>query len=194
MKKTDIKKLTFLALMTAIVAVLQFVGAFKLGIFSVCPVLIPIVLGAAICGPLAGAWLGLVFSVVVLLSGDAAAFLAVDVLGTILTVILKGTLAGYVSGVLYKLVSRRSVTAGAITAAVAAPVVNTGVFLLGCLVFFLDTVAKWGESLGFASTGAYMIFGLAGANFLFEFGLNMVLCPVIIRLIGIRARSEKVKW
>ena len=194
MKKTDIKKLTFLALMTAIVAVLQFVGAFKLGIFSVCPVLIPIVLGAAICGPMAGAWLGLVFSVVVLLSGDAAAFLAVDVFGTILTVILKGTLAGLVSGLLYKVISKRSVTAGAITAAIAAPVVNTGVFLLGCLVFFLDTVAAWGEALGFASTGAYMIFGLAGANFLFEFGLNMVLCPVIIRLIGIRARSERVKW
>ena len=45
-----------------------------------------IVVGAALYGPLAGAWFGFVFGLVVLLSGDAAAFLVVSPLGTSLFV------------------------------------------------------------------------------------------------------------
>ena len=46
------------AILTAIVIVLQFLGAFiKLGPFSVSAVLVPIVIGAATCGVGIGAWL-----------------------------------------------------------------------------------------------------------------------------------------
>ncbi len=83
------------ALFTAIVVVLQFLGAFiRFGPFSISLVLVPIVVGAALYGAGAGAWLGFVFGLVVLLSGDAAAFLVVNPLGTILTVLVKGTMAG----------------------------------------------------------------------------------------------------
>ena len=72
------RTLTGLALFTAIVVVLQFLGAFvRFGPFSISLVLIPIVVGAALYGPLAGAWLGVVFGLVVLLSGDAAPFLKI---------------------------------------------------------------------------------------------------------------------
>ena len=64
-------------------------------------------------------------------------------------------------------------------------VVNTGVFMLGCLVFFVDTITAWGEAAGFANVGAYMIFGLTGINFLIELGVNLVLAPVITRLIRV---------
>ena len=95
MKTTSTKKMVLAAILTAIVIVLQFLGAFiKLGPFSVSAVLVPIVIGAATCGVGIGAWLGFVFGVVVLLSGDAALFLAVDVLGTILTVLAKEGLDG----------------------------------------------------------------------------------------------------
>lgn len=88
-----------LGLLTAIVVVLQFVGAtIKFGTFSISLVLMPIVIGAALYGVFAGAWLGLVFGVVVLLSGDAATFMAINPFGTIVTVLLKGILAGAVSG------------------------------------------------------------------------------------------------
>ena len=66
-------------------------------------VLIPIVIGAATCGPKIGAWLGFVFGIFVLISGDAAAFLSVDIFGTIVTVLLKGTLCGLAAGYVYKL-------------------------------------------------------------------------------------------
>ena len=63
--------------------------------------------------------------------------------------------------------------------------VNTGVFLLGCQFFFLETVAQWGAAMGYENVAAYMFLGLAGVNFLIELGVNIVLAPVIIRLIRI---------
>ena len=96
------KKIVGIGLFTAIVLVLQFLGgSIRFGMFSISLVLVPIVVGAAVYGWQAGAWLGFVFGVAVLLSGDAAAFLAVDVFGTILTVLVKGTAAGFANAASY---------------------------------------------------------------------------------------------
>ena len=184
------RTLTGLALFTAIVAVLQLVGSVvRFGPFSISLVLIPIVVGAALYGPWAGAWLGFVFGVAVLLSGDAGAFMVVSPLGTVLTVLLKGSAAGCAAGALYRLAARKNELAAALLAALAAPVVNTGLFLLGCLVFFLPTVTEWSVAMGFENVGTYMILGLVGGNFLFELLFNMILSPVIVRLIKLGRAS-----
>ena len=78
-----------------------------------------------------------------------------------------------------------------IVAAIVAPVVNTGIFLLGCLVFFLPTVTEWGQAMGFESVGKYMILGLVGGNFLFELLFNVILSPVIVRLIRLGKKDNK---
>lgn len=188
-KKT--RRLTGVAIFTALVVVLQLLGSFiKFGPFSVSLTLIPIVVGAALYGPAAGAWLGFVFGVVVLLSGDAAPFLAVSVAGTIFTVLVKGALAGFLAGVVYSLLKKTNIWAAALCAALICPVVNTGVFLLGCKLFFMDTIAAWGAALGFESTTKYMIFGLVGGNFLFEVLFNVILSPVIVRLLRIADKDE----
>ena len=75
-------------------------------------------------------------------------------------------------------------------AAIAAPVVNTGIFLIGCEVFFLDTVREWGRAAGFENVGTFMLTGFVGLNFLFELLVNIVLAPVIVRLVKY-ARKEK---
>ena len=186
------KKLVGIALFTAIVVVLQLIGsAIKFGQFSVSLVLIPIVVGTALYGIGAGAWLGLVFGVTVLISGDAAAFLTVDVFGTIVTVLLKGTLAGLAAGAVYKLIEKKNRYVATIAAAFICPVVNTGVFLLGCLVFFMPTINEWAAGLGFESAGAYMITGLVGLNFVFELVVNLVLGPVIVRLVDLGKKELK---
>ena len=61
------RRLTGLALMTAIVIVLQLVASalVKVGVFAPTLTLAPILIGAAIYGPKAGAYLGGVFGVVV---------------------------------------------------------------------------------------------------------------------------------
>ena len=185
-KRISTRTLTGLALFTAIVVVLQLLGSFiRFGPFSISLVLIPIVVGAALYGAWAGAWLGFVFGVTVLLSGDAAAFLVVNPLGAVPVVLLKGALAGLCAGLVYRLIAKKNETAAVICAAVTAPVVNTGIFLLGCLVFFMPTINEWAAGAGFASAGKFMIFGLVGGNFLFELLFNIVLSPVITRLIKI---------
>lgn len=185
---------TELAVLTAIVIVLQLVGSFiRFGPFSVSLVLIPIVLGAALYGPLAGMWLGLVFGVTVLLSGDANAFLAVNPFGTVLTVLLKGMAAGFVAGLLYNLIAKKSTWAAAFVSAIICPVVNTGVFLLGGLVFFLPTLREWGEGLGYQNVFVYMIVGLVGANFLFELGVNVLLAPALHRALFLLNKSVRKK-
>lgn len=171
-------------LFTAIVVVLQFLGGgIKFGMFSISLVLVPIVVGSAVYGWKAGAWLGFAFGAAVMLSGDAAAFLAIDPLGTVLVVLVKGTACGLVAGLMYKLLEKVNNTVAVFAAAIICPVVNTGVFLLGCQLFFLETVAEWGAAAGFENVGAYMFLGLAGVNFLIELGVNIVLAPVIVRLI-----------
>ncbi len=191
-KKMDTKTLVLGAVLTALVVVLQLMGAFvRFGMFSISLVLIPIVIGAAMGGTKMGAWLGLVFGGVVLASGDAAAFLAVNVPGTIITVLLKGVLCGFFAGLIYNALAKWNRYAAVAAAAVVCPVVNTGVFLIGCLVFFMDTVAVWAEGLGFGSDIArYMIFVLVGGNFLVELGSNIILSPVVVRLLNIRKKQQ----
>ena len=180
------RKLVLGAMFTALVVVLQLLGSFiRFGPFSVSLVLVPIVLGAALCGAGIGAFLGFVFGITVLLSGDAAAFLSIDVLGTVVTVLLKGTLCGFFAGLTYKTFEKRNRYLAVILSAVVCPVVNTGVFFLGCMVFFLETIAQWGASSGFKDVASYMFLGLAGGNFIFEFVTNMILSPVILRVLSI---------
>ena len=177
--------LVMYALLTAVVIILQFLGAFiHFGPFSVTLVLLPIVIGAALCGPKAGAWLGFVFGAVVLLSGDANAFLSVNVVGTIITVLLKGILAGFLTGIVYNALASKNRFVATAVSAIVCPVVNTGIFLIGCFIFFMDTITVW--AAGSESVASYMIFVLVGGNFLFEVAANVILCPVIVRLLNIR--------
>lgn len=186
------KQVAGIGLLTAIVIVLQFMGSFiHVGVFSISLVLIPIVVGASVYRSRAGAWLGLVFGLVVLASGDAGAFLAISVPGTIITVLLKGALAGLGAGALYTAVSRmtENKTIPVVAAAVACPVINTGIFLIGCRLFFYETIAAWGAAAGFKSIGAYFIFGLVGMNFVVELLINVVLSPIIVRIISIGKKT-----
>ncbi len=187
MKKTEsIKQLSVGAVLTALVVILQLLGSFiRFGPFSISLVLVPIVLGAALCNAYIGAWLGFVFGITVLLSGDAAAFFVVSPIGTVITVLVKGVLCGLAAGLVYKAIKSASKYLAVFLAAIICPVVNTGVFLLGCKLFFMETITQWGFGLGFSNVGRYMIFGLAGGNFLFEICANVLLAPVILRVLNI---------
>lgn len=189
MKNT--RTITGVAIFTAIVVVLQLLGSFiHFGAFSISLVLIPIVVGAALYGWLAGAWLGFVFGLVVLLSGDAALFWAFSVPGTILTVLLKGILAGACAGLVYRAIAKWKSDVAAIIAAIVCPVVNTGIFFLGCLAFFLNDISAMAAGSDYPDALKYIIFMFIGGNFLFELLFNIVLSPVIMRLIKLGKREK----
>ena len=178
--------LTEMAVLTAIVFVLQMLaGSIPrfFGLFTVTLALAPIVIGSALYGPLAGAWLGLVFGAAVLISGDATPFMQINIFGTLATVLMKGMLAGFAAGLVYRLIEKKNTYVAVFAAALVCPVVNTGVFFLGCVLFFLPTIAEWGAAAGYQNAAAYMFVGLAGFNFLFEVGVNMILAPVLHRVI-----------
>ena len=186
-RNSSTRTLVLGAILTALVFVMQMMGAVvRFGPFSISLVLIPIVIGAATCGRGIGAWLGLVFGAAVLLSGDAAAFMAVDIAGTIITVIVKGVACGYIAGLTYKLLEKYNAYFAVVAAAIVCPVVNTGVFLIGCHLFFMETIAQWA---GGEDVVTYMIVVLVGVNFLVELATNVVLSPVISRLLAIRKKQ-----
>ncbi|MBQ5994831.1 MAG: ECF transporter S component [Clostridia bacterium] len=187
-KKT--KRLVMLGLLTALVVVLQLVAStIKIGPFSITLALVPIVVGAALYGKWAGAWLGGVFGLMVLLSGDAAPFMAVTIVGTVITVMLKGILAGFTSGLVYDLLKKKNDTLATYVSGIFTPIVNTGVFVLGCFAFFMPTIQSWaGEG---TSSLKYIIVSMVGINFLIELAVNLVFSPSIARLIKI-GRKEKI--
>lgn len=188
-KKT--KTMVGVGLLTAIIVVLQSLAAvIPVGIFNLNLVLVPIVVGAALYGVMAGAWLGFV-SAVMILCLNAQAFLVVSVIGTIITVLGKGIGSGFIAGLVYKALEKINLTLAVVCAAIVCPIVNTAVFLLGCWLFFLPTITGWGEAWA-ASTGKtsfsvveYMLVGLVGTNFLIELAISIVLSSTIVRIIQI---------
>ena len=189
--KNKTMMLTTMGLLTAIVVVLQAMAiAIRFGVFNITLVLVPIVVGAALYGWKAGSWLGFVFRVVVLFS-DAGAFLAINVPGTIITVLLKGTLAGAAAGLIYSLLSRKNDILGVIGAGIVSPIVNTGNFLIGCLVFFYDTIAQWAAGAGFENVGVYMVTAFVGLNFVVELAINLVLSSAIVLILKVAKKHIK---
>ncbi len=192
-RSTSTRALVLGAILTALVILLQFMGSFiRLGPFSISLVLIPIVIGAATCGVGVATWLGFAFGFAVLISGDAAAFLAVTVPGTVITVLSKGMLCGLLSALTYKGVSKlcKSELLSVIASAIVCPVVNTGVFLICCSIFFMETLRGWAAASGVGGDVVhYMIFVLVGANFIVELITNIILSPVATRLIEFRKKN-----
>lgn len=183
------EKMVLGALLTALVVVLQILATVTtfFGPFSTAIALVPIVIGGALCGVTIGSWLGLVFGVVVLSTGGAALFLGFNPVGTYITVLVKGIACGFVAAISYKLLSKINNTLSIVTAALLCPVVNTGVFLLGCRLFFYKYATNIGTTVGLGTevNGMDVFFALAFGNFIFEIAMNLVLSPVIIRLVDI---------
>ncbi len=181
------------ALLIALVVVFQTVSNFiKVGPVSITLTLIPVVLGGALLGKRWGAGLGFLFGVMV----TAFVLFGVDMGGnllfqarpviTVLLCLFKGTAAGLVAAAVYDLMQRRAPTLAACLAATVAPVVNTGIFVLAMLIFYPETLSAWA---GGSDIVIYILTGLAGWNFVFEFAAALILIPVlttVLRTVGRR--------
>ena len=180
MKNNKVVRLVGIAILIALVVILQLLGSFiRFGPVSVSLVLIPIVIGAAMYGPGAGAILGCVFSIVVLLQPDTVFFYGIHFWGTVLTVLAKGTFAGLLAGIIYFLISRKNKWLAVILAAVSCPIVNTGLFFAGCRLFFWNALAEIGGGNAFM----YVITAMIGFNFIAELIMNVICAPVVLRIL-----------
>ena len=83
---------------------------------------------------------------------------------------------------LNKLLKNKNQTIASVFAALLSPIANTGVFLIGCIIFFIPTLIEW-----YGNVTAFLV-TIFSFNFLIELLLNIVLIPVIIRLIKIKSK------
>lgn len=192
--RTDTRKLVTLAIFTALIIALQLVAnVAKIGPVSITLSLVPIVVGAALYGTGAGAYLGGVFGVIVLIccvtGMDAGGSILwnVNPFLTAVVCLLKGVVAGAAAALAYRALARKNQTVAAVVAGIVCPVVNTGLFILCLALFFHETLVAWATAAG-ADVLYYAIIGLTGFNFLLELVINLVLAPVIVRIINARQK------
>ncbi|MCI6957180.1 MAG: ECF transporter S component [Candidatus Faecousia sp.] len=188
MKNGKIKRMVGIGLLMALVVVMQLLSGVipPVAGFSISLVLIPIVLGSAAFGPGAGALLGATFGLVVFINcvtgadpGGQMVFQAGPVL-CFLVVMAKGTLAGFGSGLVYKLLSGKNPYLAMLCAAIVCPVINTGVFVACMFAFFIDVLSVWA---GGTNLVGYVLSGLILMNFLPELAINVVFSPAGQRIL-----------
>ncbi len=186
-----ILRMVELALLAAIIVVLQQIVIPLPGGLTLSLVLIPIVVGAVLFGPAAGALLGGVFGIVVTFlvmtarAGELSTMMWVaNPLITALVCILKGVAAGFAAGLVARVFKKREFV-GIVLAAAVAPIVNTGIFLLGMLTVFRDVMMTFAANLGMNGIGAvyFAVMVLVGINFVIEFAANLILSPTIASIV-----------
>ena len=182
------RTMTGLAIFTAIIVVLQVLCTFiRFGPFSITLALAPIIIGTAMYGKGAGAYLGGVFGAVVLITGllgwdggTVMLLMGINPVGCILICLVKGIAAGFFAGLCYELLAKKNDKVGVLVSGIVCPVVNTGLFIVGMLVFFFDTLSGWA---GGQNLLLYIIVGLTGINFLVELAVNIILSSGITQII-----------
>lgn len=198
-------KLVQLAILTALVVVLQALGSFiTIGPLPMSFVLIPIVIGACLLGAKHGAFLGFVFGLITMFMGVlgrdwfSSLLFQANPVWFVLICLLKATAAGLVAGLVYAVLGKvfkgKNKTLQTVLASISAPIVNTGIFVVGMLLFFLPTMNELPSALpdvfgGYKSAAQLVVFGLAGLNFVGEFVVNLVLSPAIVRIIDVAKKK-----
>ena len=191
-----ILRMVQMAMLIALVVVLQMVSAMIPplgGLVSITLTLVPVVVGSILFGKKGGAILGFTFGLIVLINCISGMDPGGNVLWnanpflTALICFVKGIAAGFIPALLYEVVKgkRTEVSGGrryvaSLIAALSAPIANTGLFVCGMLLFFMDTLHVWAGGTDLVS---YILIGLAGLNFLVEFLINMILTPAIVRIV-----------
>ncbi len=145
--------------------------------------LVPIAIGAILYGPVVGGFLGLVCGVMVLISPSTMQFFfSVSPAGTVLACLLKTTLAGIVAGLVVKPFKEEKKIYGVILASALVPIINTGIFAIFCLIFFMP-ILQGMISDTMPTVAAALFMGMIGVNFLLEIISTMILTPSIYKII-----------
>lgn len=180
------KQITGIAVLLALVIVLQAVlGSINIGPVTLNFSLIPIVLGGILFGSVAGAILGFACGVIVLIQvmmGGNPFYTLIwtnDPFVTTLTCVIKSTVAGYLGGLSYNLFARKKPIVAVFVASAIVPIVNTLLFIVGCL-FMFDSV--YGMASG-QNVLVFILVGLVTFNFFVELAINLICAPALNRII-----------
>ena len=201
--------LTLLAILIALVVVMQTFGAtINIGPVQLNFTLIPIALGAIMLGKWSGAFLGFACGVVVLVQviiAPAGFYFIIWSMSPVITTLIcliKTTVAGFVAGVLFNIIEKKNKYAAVFVASGIIPVINTALFVIGCLFMNeaittfqtqLSTLAEFGHVLGM-NVFVFILVILVTFNFFFEFAINLLVAPALNRvLVAINKSGFKSK-
>ena len=187
----QIQKITGVAILAAIMMILQVAGNFiQLGPVSINLSLVPIALCAILYGPFAGGLLGLLSGVMVLFAPSTeAVFMPISVFGTVLVCLLKCTIAGVLGGLVYRLLRKKCLIASYVLCALTIAIVNTGLFALGSIIFFMPLLRE--NSTDYANAYAFLFLGMIGWNFIFEVVSASFVVPILMKAISYRKQPLK---
>lgn len=184
--RNRLRLITAAGIFSAIVVILQCtLGLITVGTVNLNFVLIPIVVSGIVYGPYVGSVTGFAFGMTVFiqcLTGAQGVFgsalIEINWFYCFALCALRGLLAGLIPALIWKLCARiRNSYLRALLPAIAAPVVNTGLFLLGYAVFFnghMHSIMPEGAGVIY-----FLFIVLAGVNFIFEFVTSTVITPPI---------------
>lgn len=196
--KIPTKKIVYFAILLALVIVLQVISNYiTFGPVSITLVLIPIVVGGILLGPLAGALLGLAFGIITIIGSLKSPLFITSPVLIVFLALIKAVAAGFFPALFYKLIAKKHPVVATYVAAASAPIINTGIFILGCLVGLKTIKEVFGLDDSTAAI-AFIFVGIVGINFFIELGINIILSPAIVKIIEvvqgkIRARKEIVE-
>ena len=198
---SKLRNTVMLAALTAIVLMLQIAGVtVRIGATNINIGLIPIVFGAIVLGPGAGAWLGLVsgvstFILLAVMGGDPTFTVILFNNAPIMTAlicIVKTTAAGYLAGLVYRVLRKKNSLAALFAAGAVTPIVNTGLFILGGLLISDVLAENFASGLG-QTVVYFLVFVVAGINFILEFALNIIVVPALGKIVDVVTRSAYSK-
>ncbi len=199
MKKSNFfsaKNVTTLAILLALVIVLQaFGGSLSIGVVTLNFTLIPLVLGAIVLGPWAGAFLGFASGVVVLIqvilapTGFYYIIWSNSPIITLLICLVKTTVAGFVAGLLFEILKKKNPYVAIFVASGVVPVINTVLFVLGCLCMS-NTIALMAEG---TNVLVFILVSLVTFNFFAEFAVNLLVAPGLHTVYNVVEKQFKKK-
>lgn len=186
----DTKKLVAYAMLIAIIVIMSVtpLGYLKIGALSITFLTVPVMIGAIILGPAAGALMGCVFG----LTSFAQAWMGTSQLGMLMfstnpffafvVCVIPRTLVGLCCGLIFKALRKKNPGSFLpfVIAALSAPVLNTVFFMTTLILCFWDTIM---------SVEAFrQIYEQAGSNIIvfvaLFVGVNAVSEAVICTLVG----------
>lgn len=178
-------KITITGVLLAVVIILQFlIGSIKIGVVNFTFVLVPIVIGGIVAGKLVGTILGFSFGFITFIMGllglDPFTLFLINEHPIITALICfgKGTLCGFIPALIFNIFKNKNKYFAVVLSAILAPIVNTGIFILGamCMWSTISTLA------GGTSVIYFLFIVCAGLNFLVELAINIVCAPVLYRV------------
>ena len=197
-QKFDTKTIVITGLLLAIEVVFQTLGNYIQFPFMPANInltLVTIVLAAVWCGPVSAMILGFFNGIMALFSPSTIAiFMPINPAATVLVCLLKCTIAGLVASLIYRAFNKinriAGMTAGVILASIAVPVINTGLFSVGALIWFRPFLES-GVSNDCPNIGAYLIFGVIGLNFILELVTTVVVSPAAAAIVLTRRNQAE---